>query len=375
MNNTSPTSATRLIFLDWLRIAAFGLLVPYHVGMYYVSWTFHVKSPHASHAPEPWMMLSSPWRMSLIFLIAGAASAFMLRGKTDVAMLRQRSRRLLFPLLMGMLLVVPPQTYFEVVTQFQYAGSFGDFLKLYYSGYHGFCQAGRCLDMPTWNHLWFLPYLWAYTCVLWLIMRVKPSALKWTADALSPVEWLVVPWIVLLTLRLSLARAFPQSYDFIHDLYSHAQFFFVFMLGAIIAQRGALWAWFASWRRVSLALALLSWAVFLLSYQHAPVGLRQVLQVSQQWFALLAVTGFAQHYCNTDHPWRATLTEAVFPVYIFHQTWIIVLTQVLRPIDAPPWLEGPFMIVATFVLSGLSYLVVRRLGILRPWFGMARQSA
>ena len=48
--------------LDWVRIGAFMLLILYHVGMYYVTWDWHVKSPQASHAIEPLMMLSSPWR-------------------------------------------------------------------------------------------------------------------------------------------------------------------------------------------------------------------------------------------------------------------------------------------------------------------------
>ena len=43
--------------LDWVRILAFALLVPYHVGMYYVSWAFHVKSPFASAMLEPWMKM------------------------------------------------------------------------------------------------------------------------------------------------------------------------------------------------------------------------------------------------------------------------------------------------------------------------------
>lgn len=32
------TTATRLPFLDGLRTAAFVLLIPFHVGMYYVTW-------------------------------------------------------------------------------------------------------------------------------------------------------------------------------------------------------------------------------------------------------------------------------------------------------------------------------------------------
>ncbi len=64
----------RLFFLDWLHIIALMVLIAYHVGMYYVTWDFHVKSPFASHALEPWMKLTEPWRMSLLFMISGAAT-------------------------------------------------------------------------------------------------------------------------------------------------------------------------------------------------------------------------------------------------------------------------------------------------------------
>ena len=60
--------------LDWVRIGAFMLLIFYHVGMYYVTWDWHVKSPHASSTIEPLMMLTSPWRLSLLFLVSGVAT-------------------------------------------------------------------------------------------------------------------------------------------------------------------------------------------------------------------------------------------------------------------------------------------------------------
>lgn len=44
--------------LDWLRIGAFGLLILYHIGMFFVPWGWHVK------AAEPvewagWPMMAS----------------------------------------------------------------------------------------------------------------------------------------------------------------------------------------------------------------------------------------------------------------------------------------------------------------------------
>ena len=49
----------RLVYLDWIRVAAFALLILYHVGMFYVTWDWHVKSDHAGHALEPLMLLTN----------------------------------------------------------------------------------------------------------------------------------------------------------------------------------------------------------------------------------------------------------------------------------------------------------------------------
>ena len=152
--------------LDWVRIGAFMVLIFYHVGMYYVTWDFHVKSPHASSAIEPLMMLTSPWRLSLLFLVSGVATAYLLaRGSANF--MRSRSVRLLIPLAFGILVIVPPQSYLEVVEKVSYQGSFAEFYRLYITGYHGFCRED-CLIMPTWNHLWFVAYLWIYTLVLFV---------------------------------------------------------------------------------------------------------------------------------------------------------------------------------------------------------------
>ena len=94
------TAVIRRYDLDWLRIIAFGLLIFYHIGMFYVTWDWHVKSPHASMAIEPLMILTSPWRLSLLFLISGVATAFLL-DKTRRGFFRMRSQRLLIPLIFG----------------------------------------------------------------------------------------------------------------------------------------------------------------------------------------------------------------------------------------------------------------------------------
>ena len=215
-----PAPLPRYHFLDWVRILAFFLLIVYHVGMYYVTWGWHVKSPYASDALEPYMMLSAPWRLSLLFLVSGVASSCMLAKLRPGAFLRTRSWRLLVPLLFGMLVIVPPQSYFEVVEKLGYAGSYADFMRLYLRGYHGFCKDG-CLILPTWNHLWFVVYLWAYTAVLALLTLALGARFDRLAAGLGRLlaGWkiVVLPAAVLALVRILMLQRFPITHALVDD--------------------------------------------------------------------------------------------------------------------------------------------------------------
>lgn len=369
----------RLFFLDSLRIAALGLLILYHVGMYYVTWDWHVKSPFASGALEPLMRLSSPWRMSLLFLVSGAVSALLLarEGGADGRWLGRRMKRLGLPLLAGMLVIVPPQSYFEVVQQAGWQGGYAAFMRLYLTGYGGFCDAqGDCLIMPTWNHLWFLPYLMLYTLALWASLRAAPG---WLAAAgrrlgsrLGPLTLLLLPWFVLAGLRLALRPWFDITHALVDDPLAHAQYGFAFVAGALWARTPGAWAAVERLRWPALALALGAW-VLLIVPADLPVELLRIVYAAQQWCGVLAAVGFAHRHLDRDGPWRRRLSDAVFPVYVLHQTLIIVLAMALRPLALAPALEGPLLAVATLVAAVALYALIRRIGWLRPWFGLARE--
>jgi glucans biosynthesis protein C len=55
--------------MDWLRIAAFALLILYHIGMYFVPWGWHVKiDPTIDWVALP-MYATNGWRLGLLFLV------------------------------------------------------------------------------------------------------------------------------------------------------------------------------------------------------------------------------------------------------------------------------------------------------------------
>lgn len=383
----SPTPASRLYFLDWVRIFAFMLLIAYHTGMYYVTWGFHIKSDFASDAIEPLMMLSSPWRLSLLFMISGVASAFMLKKLTASQFMRQRSSRLLIPLLFGMLVIVPPQSYFEVVEKVAYQGSYLDFMQLYLKGYHGFCDKDGCLRLPTWNHLWFVVYLWTYSIVLGALMLSLGKRFDAISEFLG--RWLsgwkiiLIPLAILALERITLFSQFPSTHALVNDWYNHANYFVVFLLGALMATQTKFWASVDQQRWINLGLALSCWSLLIVYYaigdKIIPAAqiefwrhLQRVVYALCQWSAILAVCGFAHQHLQFDSSKRRYLTEAVFPVYILHQTLIIAMAHFFKPAKLNPVLEGMILITLTITLSFGLFEIVRRIAVLRPLFGLAK---
>lgn len=381
----------RHFFLDWVRIGAFVLLVLYHVGMYYVSWDWHIKSPSAGPALEPLMLASAPWRLSLLFFVSGAATAF-LRGTGEAGFLRARSWRLLVPLAFGMLVVVVPQPYFEVVDHLPggYRDGYLAFWGRYLQADGGFCRAdGECLILPTWNHLWFVAYLWVYTVLLcagrWLA-RGRHVAFVGAAVRRLGLGWnlLLWPFALLALARLLLAGRFESTHALIDDWYNHAQYLPLFLLGAAVARRAGAWDAFIRLRWMAAALAVCGYAVvawyFGLGFDDAnppPDALRALQRLAWavcQWSAVVAVIGFAARWAPGDSAARRYFTEAVFPVYILHQTLIIAIAYHARPFGLAPAIEGPLLVLATFAGCFGVFEMMRRVPLLRPLFGLRRQA-
>jgi glucan biosynthesis protein C len=386
MTSTTNTGS-RLYFLDWVRIAAFLVLICYHVGMYYVTWGWHVKSPDASRAIEPLMMLSSPWRLGLLFMISGVASSFMLAKISATRFMRQRSVRLLVPLLFGMLVIVPPQPYFEVIEKLAYDGSYLDFMKLYLGAYHGFCKDSSCLTLPTWNHLWFVAYLWIYTLLLGaLVLALGPrfeTLAQRVASLLTGWKIVVLPVAVLAAIRMALVQ-FPANHAVVGDWYNHAMYLFLFVLGALLARQRGVWERIDAVRWPALGIALACWAGLVI-LDALPDGLIPAAQLAYwrpafrtlyatlQWTPILAVCGFAHRHFQFDSAKRRYLTQAVFPVYIVHQTLIVSMAHGLKVAKLAPAIEGPLLVVLTLTLSFGIFELVRRVRVLQPLFGLAAE--
>lgn len=374
----------RRVDLDWVRIAAFGLLILYHVGMFYVPWNWHIKSAHPVTALEPLMLAVNPWRLALLFLVSGVATRFMLRKTAVGALMRSRSSRLLIPLIFGMAVIVPPQAYIQIVEALGYEGGFFDFyLKHYFTFGKDFCP-NPCIILPTWNHLWFVAYLWVYTMALGLVLMALPDLTGWIERRLAPLlsGWwlLIVPSLLFGLFRLTLLPNFPSTHALFDDWYNHALFAGVYLLGFWLAHAASFWEAIERQRWVALGLAIAvfaSWAA-LRSVRDGDLPLKLYAGFAYgfyQWLCIVAVLGFARRWLTKDSAARRYLTDAIFPYYIVHQTAIIVIAHALRGSALSVGTEAAVIIGGTAAACIVTFEIVRRVGWLRPLFGLKAETA
>lgn len=384
-----PREQRGRVDLDWVRIGAFGLLILYHVGMLYVSWEFHVKSTHRIAALESLMLVLNPWRLALLFLVSGAATRFMLLKCRVGPFLRARSSRLLIPLITGMLVIVPPQAYVQVVESLGYQGGFLDFFARHYLAFGAqFCRPGPCILLPTWNHLWFVAYLWVYTMALGVVLVAMPGLVgrleRRVAPALSGAWLLIAPSAAFAVYRIVILPDFPSTHALFGDWYNHAVYATVFLTGFLLARAELFWDAIESQRRLALSLAVAIFLSFLVlrwsgdSATPPSLMLRLYGGIAYgcyQWLCIVAVLGFARRWLTADSSLRRYLTDAIFPYYIVHQTAIIMIAHALRGQDLPAPLEAGIVISGTLMVCMLTYEIVRRITILRPLFGLRLEAS
>lgn len=135
---SSPSTANRQYYLDWVRVGTILLVFFFHCGRFFDYGDWHVKNAAYSPAIDLFTYALVGWMMPMFFFISGASTWFALGAKSNKQFISDRSKRILIPLLMGILLLSPHQVYLERLTHHQFSGSFIDFIPRYFSGWYAF---------------------------------------------------------------------------------------------------------------------------------------------------------------------------------------------------------------------------------------------
>ncbi len=374
------TSRSRHYGLDWLRIGAFGLLIVYHVAMVFSTWDWVIKSPTTYPQLIVPLALLTPWRLPLLFAVSGYASRKLFDKSGDPgAFVASRSRRLLIPWGFAMIALIPVETWVRA----KVAGYPGGLIH-YWLGDYWSVTPTYGPPFPSWEHLWFVAYLWAYTMVLagllamrgWSAVRMT-RAMDWLATG-ARLVW--VPVAVLAVAKLSVMFVIPEKQGLFTDWNAHLLYFPIFLFGFALGGSSRLWPAIARSQRTSAVLAIVSGMIVVwveLNYaghhmpSHGVMVLDRVARIAMAWSVILLLLQFADRTLKRDHRWRATLAEAVFPFYIAHHPAIIVLAWLTLPWGLNPLAEFVLLLAGTFGAAIAFYLIGREVAWLRPLIGLA----
>ena len=362
--------------LDWLRVIVFGLLIFYHVSMYFNPWWWHIKSPQTYDWMKLPLLALNQWRLEILFVISGMGTYFSLCKRSGLRHSGERLRRLGLPLIFGMLVIVPPQVYIERVVNNGLTISYWEFLTTI--SFQGFYPEGNI----TWNHLWFLPYLLCYSLLLVLFLfLLKRKRLDSFLDHLKSVlennPWKIYLFIIpILLVEATLSPFFPVVPKLIGDWYAFSHYFLLFSFGFIFMHIKDIFfeTCFKLRRKLLLIAALVFWGQtfcfpYMSSWKMMDV-LQSTFEIVYLWSMILTIFGYATKYLSHDSRHLKYLNEAVYPFYILHQTILMLAIYWFRNAFQSDLFFFLFLVTITLIGSWVLFELVRRVNILRPFFGL-----
>ncbi len=364
----------RLHYIDWLRVLAVLLLFPFHTSrVFNYGEPFYIKGTYLSVALGYILAFISMWHMQLLFLLAGASAYFSLRRRSGGQFSTERVQRLLVPLVFGIFFLIPPQTWIGAQYNSGYTGSFityitsGAFLKFniqdggdYYGGF-GIGQ------------LWFILFLLVITFIvlplfLWGKKPRGESAMQRFARLLSRPAWWLLPAFV-----IWFSEGLPAIAG--KNLFFYLVFFvfgYAIMTSDVFmesAERHALWA-----LPVGLILcgAYVATGTMRDSFPDPSFQLfgANLLGFLGTWMSIVGFLGVGRRWLDRTSPALAYLAESSYPVYIIHQTVIVVAAFYLVRMRAALPIEWLAVFVTAVVGTYALYEIVRRIPALRFLFGM-----
>ncbi|EJO5347743.1 acyltransferase family protein [Clostridium botulinum] len=353
----------RKYFIDNLRWISILLLFPYHTSMIYNNFgeNFYVKGEGISLLSN-FIRLCSPCFMPLLFAIAGISSYYALNRRTPKQYIKERVLKLFIPLIAGIILLVPMQTFYAEKFHNGYSGGYLNQYILFFTketeltGYTGGFTPAQ---------LWFILYLFIISLIaLPIAIKYKNGSRKVPVHKLSLLKILpmfLVVWAMSFILNIGAK--------------SIGEYFALFMIGYLILSQDIIqekldenrWSLFTAF----IILTILNLLFRNLWYDSFKIAYGIFIKFLS-WIGILAIMGMGKHYLDFNNKVANYFIKAAFPIYIFHQSWLILVAYyTLSTINFIP-LQVIVIMVVSFILTIITYEVFRRISFTRLLFGIKK---
>jgi glucan biosynthesis protein C len=344
----------RLNWIDWLKVLVVVGAFVFHAAQPFVYTEWLINDTDKSLPLSVASGFGYLFGMPLMFFLAGAATWLAVQRRGIGGHTGLRLRRLLVPLLLGLVILGPPQAWVAYLAAGGDAGPI-EFLGTYLATLNPTLSPRWFGDVG--HHLWFLGFLFLYVVITlpilsWLRARRAAGAdllIGRIAEGRAGLFWLALP---IVAVQLVLRPLFPDYRDW-------ADFalwlgYFVIGIGAMadtrvmpaILRRRRLTLWLVP----VVVLAYLPVILFgsPIDVEHAPgFGLGGLAYVAWRtalgWVITLVWVGLAATYFTARPRFLGWASAMVLPFYVIHHPVTVVVAAMV--ITLPLGLYAKFGLV------------------------------
>jgi len=325
--------------------------------------------------------------MHLIFLVSGAGTWFAMQSRKK-AFVKDRIKRLIVPFIFGILLIIPPQRFYEWITFRDFAGSYFDFIQSYFPQQLGDNMGSSLL---LWfghlgTHIWYLPFLFVMTVfALPLLNKIQKgrfnfSWLKKMMQSNYGVFILVLPMILVRILLKPIYSEYTDWADFFIYL-------FPFLYGFIFMSDPEFISIIKKKMYLFLIVGIIGSIYFLYTGSQSPENVQEYLHpsfslyhiqisivsmfIAYSW--ILFFLGFFASKFNISHSILVPANISILPIYILHQTLIIVIGYYVVNTELHLALKFVIITFTAIPAAVLLYKIIQTNSVLRFLFGLKRK--
>jgi glucan biosynthesis protein C len=373
----------RIYYLDWLRVSAFGILILFHSWQPFTNFHWLLNSNNKTIVADIFTVFFHTWRLHLIFFVSGMGTWLALQSKGR-HFFYDRFLRLIVPFVFGAIVIVPCQYYYQMLQ----AGTDMGFVDFMISYPQFITNRNYRFDLFLWIleigiHLWYLPYLFILTLLMYpLLKRINATGLSEAfLQKLTKRPKLVWLFCLPIIFTLILLKPIFPAYTSVADFFIYA-FFFVYGF-ILIKEHGQLLPILHKNNTLLLILGIVSsllligfllneplrQAAFNPAYQLNHIIVSVPIALTAFSWTLYFVSLFSRKF-NFNNKVLAELNSSVLPVYIVHQSIIVVAGfYIIRYVDNG-FLEFILIVLTTIIGSMLAWYFIKMFKVTRFVFGL-----
>lgn len=345
----------RKYYLDNIRQITIILVVIYHVVyMFNGIATAGVIGPfHENQYQDSLQYILYPWFMILLFIIAGMCSRYYLETHTIKAFVHARTRKLLAPSTIGLLVMGWMQGYINM--------TISDAFSTIPDTVPGFVMY-FIMALSGTGVLWFIQMLWLFSMLLAIVKKYEKGKLYELSGRANMIT------MVLLVIPVYLSGLILNTP--VICVYRFGIYGFTFFLGYFVFAREEVTDRISRCCIPLLTGAILLAAVYLLTHYGDNYAVMPTVNcipaIAYAWTACLAIIGCMKKWGNTTSKFAAFLSKRSFGLYVFHYLPLSATAYALHKFTAFSALPIYLLTtLAAFIGSFMLYEIISRIPILR----------